>query len=124
MDEIEGLLYKNSNLSLSQKLEKSRAELLDLTARNRLLNIPKSKTTKFLEVVNERSDILFKMLFEEGKSFTFLHGREDKKTDESNDNSETDSESEDIIFLDDSETNHNDTKLQTKLTPKTLQKSY
>lgn len=122
MDEIEGLLYKNSNLSLSQKLEKSRAELLDLTARNRLLNIPKSKTTKFLEVVNERSDILFKMLFEEGKSFTFLHGREDKKTDESNDNSETDSESEDIIFLDDSETNHNDTKLQTKLTPKTLQK--
>lgn len=75
-----------------------------------------------MEVVNERSDILFKMLFEEGKSFTFLHGREDKKTDESNDNSETDSESEDIIFLDDSETNHNDTKLQTKLTPKTLQK--
>ncbi|MCK8356847.1 DUF4011 domain-containing protein, partial [Erwinia amylovora] len=30
--------------------------------------------------------------------------------------------SEDIIFLDDSDTNHNDTKLQTKLTPKTLQK--
>ncbi|MCU5773147.1 DUF3320 domain-containing protein [Erwiniaceae bacterium BAC15a-03b] len=119
MDENEGSLYKNSNLSLSQKLEKSRAELLDLTARNRLLHIPKSKTTKFLEVVNERSDILFKMLFEEGKPFTFLHGREDKKTDE---NSETDSDSEDIIFLDDSEANHTDTKLQTKLTPKTLQK--
>lgn len=120
MDENEGSLYKNSSLSLSQKLEKSRAELLDLTARNRLLNIPKSKTTKFLEVVNERSDILFKMLFEESKPFTFLHGREDKKIDE--DIETNDSDSDDIVFLEDSESNHTDTKLQTKLTPKTLQK--
>ncbi|PXW40137.1 uncharacterized protein DUF4011 [Erwinia sp. AG740] len=122
MDEIEGSLYRSSNLTLSQKLEKARAELLDLTARNRLLNIPKSKNTKFLEIVNERSDILFKMLFEEGKSFTFLHGREDKNSDESEADNEFDSGSKDVVFLEEIETNHTDTKLQTKLTPKTLQK--
>ncbi|MCI4029814.1 DUF4011 domain-containing protein [Dickeya dianthicola] len=122
MDEIEGSLYRSSNLTLSQKLEKARAELLDLTARNRLLNIPKSKNTKFLEIVNERSDILFKMLFEKGKSFTFLHGREDKKSDESEEDNEVDSGSKDVVFLEEIETNHTDTKLQTKLTPKTLQK--
>ncbi|MCT2386381.1 DUF4011 domain-containing protein [Erwinia pyrifoliae] len=96
MDDNEGSLYRNSNLSLSQKLEKARAELLDLTARNRLLNIPKSKKTKFLEIVNERSDILFKMLFEEGKPFTFLHGKEDKKTDESDEPNDMDSDSENM----------------------------
>ncbi|WP_421595150.1 DUF3320 domain-containing protein [Rahnella sp. PD4] len=122
MDENEGSLYRNSNLSLNQKLEKARAELLDLTARNRLLNIPKSKNTKFLEIVNERSDILFKMLYEEKKSFTFLHGKEDKKADESDGSNDSDPDSEDVIFSEDSEANHTDTKLQTKLTPKTLQK--
>ncbi|WP_236712545.1 DUF4011 domain-containing protein [Serratia symbiotica] len=94
MDQVEGSLYRNSNLPLSQKLEKARAELLDLTARNRLLNIPKSKNTKFLEIVNERSDFLFKMLFDEGKSFTFLHGKEDKKSEESEEENDSNSSSE------------------------------
>lgn len=79
MDENEGSLYRNSNLSLNQKLEKARAELLDLTARNRLLNIPKSKNTKFLEIVNERSDILFKMLYEEKSLLHFFMEKKIRK---------------------------------------------
>lgn len=122
MDEIEGSLYRNSSLSLSQKLETARSELLDLTARNRLLNIPKSKNTKFLEVVNERSEDIFKMLFEERKSFTFLHGKEDKNAEESDVNIDIISDSEDSSYLDEIENNYTDTKLQTKLTQKTLQK--
>ncbi|MBQ4796975.1 DUF4011 domain-containing protein, partial [Pectobacterium versatile] len=35
---------------------------------------------------------------------------------------EVDSGSKDVVFLEEIETNHTDTKLQTKLTPKTLQK--
>ncbi len=66
----------HSDLSIETKLEKARTELLDLSARNRLLNVPRfSKATKTIEVVDERSVEVFRLLVGEGRTFTFLPGR-------------------------------------------------
>jgi len=68
MNSTESSTFQNSALSLEQKLEKARAELLDLGARNRLLNIPRSKNTRFLEVIDERSELVYNLLFNEKKN--------------------------------------------------------
>ena len=117
-----------SNLPLADKLEKAREELLDLGARNRLLNIPRTaKSAKTLEIVDEVSSEVFRMLAREGKAFTFLAGKaapgtkiaEDGEDDEIAELAQPDSDSVDSrgIFL-----RHADTKLQTRLTPAGLQK--
>lgn len=47
--------------TLAEKLDRARMELLDLSARNRLLNMPKSaKAAKSIEVVDERSSEIFR----------------------------------------------------------------
>ncbi|WP_253380939.1 DUF3320 domain-containing protein [unidentified bacterial endosymbiont] len=124
MNSTESSTFQNSALSLEQKLEKARAELLDLGARNRLLNIPRSKNTRFLEVIDERSELIYDLLFNEKKTFTFLHGKSGK---EENIDSEEDSTDEKRFIYQFDETSpeaksqHFDTKLQTRLTPKGLQ---
>ncbi|ENA0612256.1 DUF3320 domain-containing protein [Enterobacter bugandensis] len=124
MNSTEGSTFQNNALSLEQKLEKARAELLDLGARNRLLNIPRSKNTRFLEVIDERSELVYNLLFNEKKAFTFLHGKSGKE-DETETESESEQEKSFIYQFDetDAETKsqHLDTKLQTRLTPKGLQ---
>ena len=61
-----------SAMPISAKLERARSELLDLSARNRLLNMPRSaKAAKIIEIVDERSDEVFRMLVREGRPFTF-----------------------------------------------------
>lgn len=124
MNSTESSTFQNSALSLEQKLEKARAELLDLGARNRLLNIPRSKNTRFLEVIDERSELVYNLLFNEKKTFTFLHGKSGKEDDQETE----DSLSEEKAFIyqfDETNTEiksqHLDTKLQTRLTPKGLQ---
>src|SRR5690554_7795256 len=58
-------------MSLEQKLELARLELLDMGLRgNPLLSIP--KTMKFLEVVEERSEDVFSILVENRKAMSFL----------------------------------------------------
>lgn len=65
-----------SNLPLAAKLERARTELLDLSARNRLLNIPRSaKSAKTLEVVDERGAEVFRLMVGENRPFTFLSGK-------------------------------------------------
>jgi hypothetical protein len=81
MNSTDSSAFQNSALSLEQKLETARAELLDLGARNRLLNIPRSKNTRFLEIIDERSEEIYKLLINENKSFTFLHGKSGKDED-------------------------------------------
>ncbi|QTG15566.1 DUF3320 domain-containing protein [Agrobacterium tumefaciens] len=115
-----------SSLSVEAKIERARTELLDFSARNRLLNVPRfSKSAKTVDIVDERSSEVFRILVSEGKAMTFLAGAKgrDSKSGEG---------SEDLIELalpedDDRDENgrlarHGDTKLQTRMTPNALQK--
>lgn len=124
MNSIESSTFQNSALSLEQKLEKARAELLDLGARNRLLNIPRSKNTRFLEVIDERSELVYNLLFNEKKTFTFLHGKSGKEDNLEAEEDFTEEKSFVYQFDEtstDTKSQHLDTKLQTRLTPKGLQ---
>ncbi|MGO2156898.1 MAG: DUF4011 domain-containing protein, partial [Serratia proteamaculans] len=133
MNDNEDSLFKNNGLSLQQKLERARTELLDLSARNKLLNIPKSKTAKLLEITDERSTEIYRLLVKENKVLTFLPGRAGKKG-ELIDADSVEQDADDVliderllVFDDDVDpsairTEHQDTKLQTRLTPQGLQK--
>jgi len=113
-------------MSIIQNLNSSRKELLDLSLRNRLLNVPRSRSrTRTIEIVDELSDEIFRILVRDKKAMSFLPGREDVETDQPQD------EIEEVNALpqpDDEETNergvakrHVDTRLQTRLTSKGLQ---
>ncbi|ACE92258.1 putative superfamily I DNA and RNA helicase protein [Rhizobium etli CIAT 652] len=116
----------DSNLSVEAKIERARTELLDLSARNRLLNVPRfSKSAKTIDIVDEKSAEIFRVLVTEGKSMTFLAGAKGRDPKDGED-------AEDLIELalpDDDDrdesgrlTRHSDTKLQTRMTPNALQK--
>jgi hypothetical protein len=69
-------------LPLDTKLERARTELLDLSARNRLLNLPRSaKSARSITVIDEKSVETYRLLVKEGKAFTFLPGRETTKSE-------------------------------------------
>ena len=125
--------------SISEKLEKARTELLDLSARNRLLNMPRSgKGTKTIEIVDEKSNEVFRLLVGEGKAFTFVPGSPSRKAAKDADGStppEADPIDEDtdvieaLALPEDQDfdergvaARHSDTRLQTKFTPEGLQK--
>jgi len=116
-----------SSLPPEAKLERAREELLDLSARNRLLNIPRSaKSARTLEIVDEQGGEVFRLLVREGRAFTFLAGR--KAPAEASE--ETDGEEVAELAQPEDDTvdargvlnRHADTKLQTRLTPAGLQK--
>ncbi len=117
-----------STLPLATKLERARTELLDLSARNRLLNIPRNaKSSRSIEIVDELTTEIYRLLVTESKALTFAAGRSPPSvaTEESAD-------VEELGFLAQPEDDgvdergianrHSDTKLQTRLTPKGLQK--
>src|SRR5689334_9900164 len=55
------------------KLEAARRELLDLTTRNRLLSTPRYQPrAKTVEVVDEKATEVFRLLVNEGKTFSFV----------------------------------------------------
>ena len=127
--------FLQASLSADAKLERARTELLDLTARNRLLNIPRSSTTaRTIDVVDEKTSEVFRLMVSEGRPFTFLPGRESNKVEL--DKTENEEDADEIGDLaqpghgsaDDSVNErgvfnrHADTKLQTRLTSKGLQK--
>lgn len=117
-----------SNLPIAEKLDRARMELLDLSARNRLLNIPRSsKSAKTIEIVDEKSSEIFRLLVREGKIFTFVAGKPARW--ESDDPSTEVDEISDLAQPEDDVADergvfsrHADTRLQTRLTPKGLQK--
>jgi very-short-patch-repair endonuclease len=113
-----------SDLSVETKLDRARTELLDLSARNRLLNIPRSaKSARTLEVVDERSDEVFRILVRENRPFTFLAGGS-ATADETDDEEIAELAQPENDTLDDRGvfSRHSDTRLQTRLTPAGLQK--
>jgi hypothetical protein len=119
----------HSDLSLAAKLDRARTELLDLSARNRLLNIQRSsKATKTVEVVDERSAEVFRLLVKEAKPFTFLPGKGGSSAPDGDDTAEDQALAE-LPQPEDSQVDergvavrHSDTRLQTRMTSKGLQK--
>ncbi len=65
--------------ALNSILQKAREELLDLSARNRLINTPRDPARgKKLDIVDERSEDVFRLLVRERKAMSFLPGKEDQ----------------------------------------------
>lgn len=114
-----------ADVSIAARLEDARLELLDLTARNRLIHTPRRRTAG-LNIVEERSRELYRLLVVEGKSMTFLPrpGSEDGEFDEeSEDWTPGGGESPQLIQPDELPLDrHVDLHLQTWLTSETLQK--
>ncbi|TIX86472.1 MAG: DUF4011 domain-containing protein, partial [Mesorhizobium sp.] len=122
-----------SDLPLKEKLERARMELLDLSARNRLLNVPRfSKSAKTIDIVDERSSEIYRLLVNEGKAFTFLAGKPDRPKAGQESKAGDDEVDYSPISLAQPEDNevddrgvsarHSDTKAQTRMTPTGLQR--
>jgi very-short-patch-repair endonuclease len=116
--------------ALKSKLETGRIELLDLSSRNRLINVPrKSKAAKTIEVIDGLSPEVYRLLVSEAKAFTFLPSRR-KGGSESTDADDGDElNASDIAQPEDDHVSenslasrHSDTRLQTRLTSEGLQK--
>ncbi|WP_197277043.1 DUF4011 domain-containing protein [Sphingomonas profundi] len=118
-----------SKLPLREKLDRARTELLDLSARNRLLNMPRSaKGARAVEIVDEKTREIFRLLVRDARPFTFVAGKAARAGEETGLVDEAD-EIVDLAQPDDDETDdrgisvrHSDTRLQTRFTPKGLQK--
>ncbi|MEI8396688.1 MAG: DUF3320 domain-containing protein [Rhodospirillaceae bacterium] len=118
---------------IRERLERGRLELLDLSSRNRLLNVPRrSKQAKTIEIADEKSEEVYRLLVRETKSMSFLPAL-DKKKDPDAENGEEDSSDDEFGDLpqpDDSEPidergiakRHGDLRLQTLVTSEKLQK--
>lgn len=135
----EGTVLSGSG-TVAEKLDRARTELLDLSARNRLLNMPRSaKAARTVEVVDEKSTEIFRLLIGEAKAFTFIPGMASRKAGraegEGSAQDEPDGESEDSDVIEDLALpeddvvdergvagRHSDTRLQTRFTPEGLQK--
>ncbi|ROP81072.1 AAA domain-containing protein [Stella humosa] len=125
----EPLSIFRSDLPLAAKLERARTELLDLSARNRLLNVPRSsRSARTIEVVDERSAEVFRLLVRDGRALNFAAGRGAASEDGDEVAPETETAA-DLAQPEDEGTDergvqrrHADTRLQTRLTSAGLQK--
>ncbi|MDC4227117.1 MAG: DUF3320 domain-containing protein [Candidatus Manganitrophus sp.] len=105
--------------------------MLDLSTRNRLLSIPvNSKSARIVQVHNENSEQIFRLLVSEKKSLSFLPGRQ-TKADNTKSASENDGDEEEVdLPQPDDEVDpatglsksHIDLRLQTSLSPEGLQR--
>ncbi len=113
---------------LENILNRTRNNLLDLSLRNRLLNTPRTSTrSKRLDIVDERSDEVFRILVREQRPMTFLASKEEREVDKEDTRHVSDLFEEHIPEESEATCNkiaerHVDTRLQTNLTPPNLQK--
>src|SRR5579872_810320 len=110
-----------ANSSVMERiLDRARQELLDLSARNRLISTPRETSrSKRLDIIDERSEEVFRHLVREKKAFTFLAGRgEDAQQDSIPGLIPALAQPEDEAPAAD---RHVDSRLQTKLTSEALQ---
>jgi very-short-patch-repair endonuclease len=109
-------------------LLRTRSNLLDLTLRNRLLNTPRAATrSKRLDIVDEKSDEVFRILVRDQKVMTFLASKEQHETDQSENRLVADIFAEKVpnptdLAVAQTAYRHVDTRLQTTLTLPNLQK--
>ena len=108
------------------KLEKARLELLDLTARNRLLNAPLEKAAKSARAIRVRDEIateVYRLLVEDGKTLTFVPGVEKGEASAESDDAGLPQPDENEAVDDRGvKVRHRDGKLQTSMTSRGLQK--
>ena len=121
----EGTAHNPNQTFVAQKLEQSRRDVLDLTLRNSLLNFRPSKRWG-IEVVDELSPEIFRILVERQRVMYFLPAPEVKSKEETGDEDE-DFPSELLTLLAEPEVEsdgpadrHVDNKLQTTLVRATL----
>ena len=117
--------------SLQEILNRSRQELLDLSTRNRLLSIPKSKSARVVQVYDEISKEVFRLLVVEKKSLSFLPFKKTESPGEQPGLEVNKAPSADQVGLPQPEEDdslgksarrHTDLRLQTALTPEGLQR--
>ena len=117
-------------LSIQELLDRSRKELLDLSTRNRLLSIPvNSKSARIIQVYDELSDEVFRLLVGEKKGLSFLPGKAGKPAPGTESSELFDNEEIGLPQPEDDEETvngvpkrHADQRLQTALTPEGLQR--
>jgi len=110
--------------TIRTRLERSRKELLDLSARNRLINTLRGRSkSRSLEIVDELADEVFRVLVRDKKAMSFLPGSE-STTEESQDSNNgtsldqpTEEQAESGVAG-----RHSDTRLQTAIASESLQK--
>lgn len=99
---------KNNNEELpvseiARILNRDRKDLLDLTYHNRLLNVPRRQArSKTLEIIDEKSDEIFRILVEEGKTMYFrpIPKPEEDKQEDGYESKEEDKNKRETIFYD------------------------
>jgi very-short-patch-repair endonuclease len=112
-------------VDLHEILGEARKELLDLSARNRLISTPRGKSrTSAITVVGESAAQVFQRLVVEKKSLTFLPGRGNPKANgdgefDSVDEADAEEEESTISYAG---VDQADNRLQTALAAETLQK--
>ncbi|UAJ08880.1 DUF3320 domain-containing protein [Glacieibacterium megasporae] len=130
-DDPESVSVFQTALSPREKLDSARLELLDFSGRNRLLNMPRSaKGARAIEIVDELANEIFRLFVQGGRPFTFVAGKAAASGDEpqpgpGNEVDEIDDlaqPEDDSIDERGVQSRHSDTRLQTRLTPKGLQK--
>ncbi len=118
---------------IHEKLAHARKDLLDLSGRNRLLNTPRGRARSGrIDLVDELSEELFRLLVLEKRSLTFLPAPEETAADDASaKDTSADDPAERSPGLPQPEESgeeegvaarHRDTQLQTRLTSEALQK--
>ena len=111
-----------SKPAILARLDRDRRHLLDVSARNRLINAPlRSRRSKTIEVVDEVSEHCFDLLVRQKKRMSFLPGREVDE-DESDDQIHLPQPEDDDLGENGVAARHVDNRLQTRLTSEGLQK--
>lgn len=116
-------------LSIQELLDRSRKELLDLSTRNRLLAIPvNSNSARIIQVYDELSAEVFRLLVNEKKALSFLPGKQSKQS-QNTDSQLFDDEEIGLPQPEEYEESgtgtarrHQDLRLQTALSPEGLQR--
>jgi very-short-patch-repair endonuclease len=128
-----GAANEPGDAALRAKLDKGRMELLDLSTRNRLIHMPRGSKIKAVEVVDEMTAEIFRLLVIEAKALSFASGRRAEGEAVPAEGAAGDQEAGDEITVlaqpeDDPidergiAQRHSDNRLQTRLTSEGLQK--
>ena len=116
--------------NIQELLDRSRKELLDLSTRNRLLSIPvNSKSARIIQVYDELSAEVFRLLVTEKRRLSFIPGKASKPAATTSGSELFDDEEfglpqpeHDEAGVNGIASRHSDPRLQTSLTPEGLQR--